>query len=174
MAPLKDFEQLLESHEQELTNQDLVEMEEQQRVEEEMDEEEVQPKKFDTKRLAESFLYIDKAIALWDEMDPNVERSTSVTNSMYSVFKCYRDIYDERKRKTKQPSLTSFLRPGSSTRSSTASRTTSTASTVSYQDDDDIEMANTRPSDEEADDVMPHPTASSDDSEEDDVISSRA
>ena len=141
-----------------------------------MDEEEDEPKKFDTKKLAESFLYIDKAIALWDEMDPNVERSTSVANSMYSVFKCYRDIYDERKRKTKQPSLTSFLRPGSSTRSSTrsstASRTTSTASTVSYQDDDDIEM--TRPSDEEADDVMPHPTPPSDDSEDDDVIPSRA
>uniref|UniRef100_A0A3Q1CCE3 HTH CENPB-type domain-containing protein n=1 Tax=Amphiprion ocellaris TaxID=80972 RepID=A0A3Q1CCE3_AMPOC len=52
----EDFEELLESHGEELSNQDLMELEAQQRVEEEEEDETPVPmKKFETKLLAEGF-----------------------------------------------------------------------------------------------------------------------
>ncbi|XP_067932973.1 tigger transposable element-derived protein 1-like [Watersipora subatra] len=95
----EDFEELLESHGEELSNQDLMELEAQQRVEEEEEEEEtpVPMKKFETKLLAEGFSLIDKAIALFKLQDPNIERCTKVANQLNDTIQCYRIIFDEKK-----------------------------------------------------------------------------
>ncbi|XP_068229455.1 tigger transposable element-derived protein 1-like [Palaemon carinicauda] len=111
----EDFEELLESHGEELSNQDLMELEAQQRVEEEEEEETPVPmKKFETKLLAEGFSLIDKAIALFEQQDPNIERCTKVANQLNDAIQCYRIIYDEKKKKTVQSSLDHFFRPVSS------------------------------------------------------------
>ncbi|XP_068247804.1 tigger transposable element-derived protein 1-like [Palaemon carinicauda] len=94
----EDFEELLESHGEEMSNQDLMELEAQQRVEEEEEEETPVPmKKFETKLLAEGFSLIDKAIALFEQQDPNIERCTKVANQLNDAIQCYRIIYDEKK-----------------------------------------------------------------------------
>ncbi|XP_068205372.1 tigger transposable element-derived protein 1-like [Palaemon carinicauda] len=137
----EDFEELLESHGEELSNQDLIELEAQQRVlpyclialffvwvppgpslglctfVEEEEEEEKTPvpmKKFETKLLAEWFSFIDKAIALFEQQDPNIGRCTKVKNQLNDAIQCYRIIYDEKKKKTVQSSLDRFFRPVSS------------------------------------------------------------
>ncbi|XP_067944942.1 tigger transposable element-derived protein 1-like [Watersipora subatra] len=109
----EDFEELLESHGAELSNQDLIELEAQQRVEEEEEEETPVPmKKFETKLLAEGFSLIDKAIALFELQNQNIERCTKVANQLNDTIQCYRIIFDEKK--TVQSSLDHFFCPVSS------------------------------------------------------------
>uniref|UniRef100_A0AAQ5X1R0 HTH CENPB-type domain-containing protein n=1 Tax=Amphiprion ocellaris TaxID=80972 RepID=A0AAQ5X1R0_AMPOC len=125
----EDFEELLESHGEELSNQDLMELEAQQRVEEEEEDETPVPmKKFETKLLAEGFSLIDKAIALFEQQDPNIERCTKVANQMNDAIQCYRIIYDEKKKKTVQSSLDRFFRPVSTTPSKEDTRQPSSSS----------------------------------------------
>ncbi|XP_068204617.1 tigger transposable element-derived protein 1-like [Palaemon carinicauda] len=101
----EDFEELLESHGEDLSIQDLMELEAQQRVEEEEEEETPVPmKKFETKLLAEGFSLIDKGIALFEQQDPNIERCTKVANQLNDAIQCYRIIYDEKKKKIVQSS----------------------------------------------------------------------
>uniref|UniRef100_A0A3Q3D260 HTH CENPB-type domain-containing protein n=1 Tax=Hippocampus comes TaxID=109280 RepID=A0A3Q3D260_HIPCM len=108
----EDFKELLESHREELSNQDLMELEAQQRVEKEVEDETPVPmKKFETKLLAEGFSLIDKAIALFEQQDPNIERCTKVANQMNDAIQCYRIIYDAKKKTTVQSSLDRLFRP---------------------------------------------------------------
>ena len=108
----EDFEELLESHsQQELTNEDLMELESTQGLEEKEDEnEEILPvKKFETKLMAEGFSLIEKALTIFESQDANVERFSKVAMSVQDSFQCYRIIYDEKKNKTVQTFLREFF-----------------------------------------------------------------
>ena len=61
-----DFEELFESHSQELTNEDLMELEEMQRLQEqeEPEEEPLPIKKFETKLLAAAFSKFEEGLML--------------------------------------------------------------------------------------------------------------
>ena len=124
-----DFQELLDSHDRDLSNEDLIELEaEQRRVpEDEEDGEPAHMKKFETKGLAKIFSLVDEAIELIDEMDPNVERSIKVANSMHDALTCYRIIYEEKKKKVQQPSIDQFFRPKSTTTESTDTSRASTS-----------------------------------------------
>ena len=81
----EDFEELLESHsQQELTNEDLMELESTQGLEEEEEEnEEILPvKKFETKLMAEGFSLIEKALTIFESQDANVERFSKIAMSV--------------------------------------------------------------------------------------------
>ena len=107
----EDFEELLESHsQQELTNEDLMELESTQGLEEEDENEEILPvKKSETKLMAEGFSLIEKALTIFESQDANVERFSKVAMSVRDSFQCYRIIYDEKKNKTVQTSLHQFF-----------------------------------------------------------------
>ncbi|CAM4540024.1 unnamed protein product [Lepidochelys kempii] len=81
IAP-KDVEELLASHSEELTNEDLIEWEQQKVAEEQEDEPTVQetpPRKVLTiKVLAEAFQHLEAAMSLFEEHDPNIERSAPI------------------------------------------------------------------------------------------------
>ncbi|CAM2099973.1 unnamed protein product [Caretta caretta] len=81
IAP-KDVEELLASHSEELTNEDLIEWEQQKVAEEQEDAPTVQetpPRKVLTiKVLAEAFQHLEAAMSLFEEHDPNIERSAPV------------------------------------------------------------------------------------------------
>ena len=109
----EDFEILLDSHGEKLKNEDLMELEVQLRAEKEEDDDDDEPipiKKFESKLLAEGFSHIDQALAVFERQDPNVERHTKVANRIYDTIKCYRLVYDEKK-KTVQSSFDKFFRP---------------------------------------------------------------
>ncbi|XP_068238407.1 tigger transposable element-derived protein 1-like [Palaemon carinicauda] len=82
----EDFHELLESHGEELINEDLMELEEMQRQEDNENSEEEPPpvKKFNTKLLAEAFSKIEEALSIFESQDPNVERFTKVSTNMPS------------------------------------------------------------------------------------------
>ncbi|XP_067945123.1 tigger transposable element-derived protein 1-like [Watersipora subatra] len=107
----KNFEDFLESHGEELSNQDLMKLEAQQRVEEVEEETPVPMKNIEIKILAEQFSLIDKAIALFELQDPNIERCTKVANQLNNTIQCYRIIFDEKNEKTVQSSLDRFFWP---------------------------------------------------------------
>lgn len=72
-------------------NEDLMELEAQQCVEAEREDDTPTPmKRFEMKFLAEGFSFIDKALAISKQQDPNVERCTKVANQIDDAMQCYR------------------------------------------------------------------------------------
>ena len=79
-------------------NEELVELETMQGQEE--DEEELLPvKKFQTKLMANRFSFMEKALTIFENQDPNFERFSKVATSVRDSFQCYRIIYDEKKKR---------------------------------------------------------------------------
>ena len=111
----EDFEEVLDSQSEELTNEDLIILEEQSRPEKEQEEagaEEVIPvRKFDTKLMAEAFTLIEKGLQLFENQDPNAERFSKVSTAIRDTINCYQIIYDEKKKKKTQTSLDSLFKP---------------------------------------------------------------
>ena len=92
---------------QELTNQELMKLETMQGPEE---AKEIFPgKKFETKLMADWLGFIEKALAIVENQDPNVERFSKVAMGVRDSFQCYRIIYDEKKKKTVQAFLNQFF-----------------------------------------------------------------
>ena len=96
---------------------------------------------FETKLLAEGFSLIEKALAIFEQQDPNVEHCTKVSNQISDAIQCYRIIYDKKKRKSVQSSLDRFFRPIPSTskqtspQPSTSKQTSPQPSTSSFREE---------------------------------------
>uniref|UniRef100_UPI00358F6F9C uncharacterized protein isoform X1 n=1 Tax=Myxine glutinosa TaxID=7769 RepID=UPI00358F6F9C len=124
---LDDVVELLESHGEDLSNQDLIELE-QQRARERQEEAESPtppPKHFTTKRLAEIFHYIDHAKEIMMEDDPNMERSLHAKRALDDAVRCYKELYERKKREAIQTSLYTYFKPPSSSTSSHETPSTS-------------------------------------------------
>ncbi|XP_039224735.1 histone-lysine N-methyltransferase SETD2 isoform X2 [Crotalus tigris] len=93
------------SMEGELSNDDLIELREElstQQVMEEGEEEEqieIKPKNFTMKRLARVFSDVEKILSELEKMDPDTERFEWVRERILEILQCYREIYEEKKRK---------------------------------------------------------------------------
>ncbi|KAK8753037.1 hypothetical protein OTU49_002173, partial [Cherax quadricarinatus] len=99
----------------ELTNKDLLELEEMQHKEEQEEQDETVPsKKFEMTMMAEAFSLIERGLRMFELQDPNIERFSKVSTGVYNSILCYRLIYNE-KRKTEQTSLDKFFKPVPST-----------------------------------------------------------
>uniref|UniRef100_UPI00358E7BA4 tigger transposable element-derived protein 1-like isoform X2 n=1 Tax=Myxine glutinosa TaxID=7769 RepID=UPI00358E7BA4 len=98
-----DVNQLLTSHSEELSNEDLMQLEEQKVAEEVV--ETPPPKRFMTKQMAKAFRMIDSALALFEEQDVNCSRFASVSRTVNNGLSCYKQIYDEKKKASVQRSL---------------------------------------------------------------------
>ncbi|KAM4688516.1 tigger transposable element-derived protein 1-like [Discoglossus pictus] len=90
-----DVIDLLESHSQELTNEDLMEIEKQLiEAQEHKESEDPKPRKFTNKQLAEAFRLIEAGFAKLEEQDPNTERFTNVYRAVSENISCYKAIYE--------------------------------------------------------------------------------
>lgn len=111
---IEDVEELLDCETKDLSDEELIELEAQRvaqekaREEEEKEEEEPE-KKFTAKGLSDSFSQLNKALASFEAMDPNVERFTKVERIIQDAVRCYREIYEEKKKQTVQTKLSMFL-----------------------------------------------------------------
>ena len=103
-----DFQELFESHLQELTNEEPMELKTMQRPEE-YEEEILSVRKFETKLMANGFGFVEEALPILENQDPNVERFSKIAISVRDPFRCYRIFYDEKKNKTEQTSLNQFF-----------------------------------------------------------------
>ena len=95
---------------EELTNEDLMELQAQRKDKERQEEEEVteEPKRFMTQEMARGFSLFEEALLVFEAQDPNVEQYTKVAAAVQNAIQCYRVIYDEKKRTTTQTSLNHF------------------------------------------------------------------
>ncbi|GCC28996.1 hypothetical protein chiPu_0007431 [Chiloscyllium punctatum] len=104
-----DVVDLLESHAEELTNEDLMELEQQMIAFEEEGQvlETPEPNRFLTKELAEAFHLIETGMAKLEEQDPNAERFTKI----YQIFlSCCKAIYNEKKKSSVQATLNVYFK----------------------------------------------------------------
>jgi hypothetical protein len=108
---LDDVVDVLMSCKEELSNEDLIELEESREVagEDGTGEDEV-VRMLRSERLSEALRIIDKALATFDEEDPNTERSSKVKRDVLASVKCYSEILKERKMKASQRSLDSYFK----------------------------------------------------------------
>nr|XP_006138987.1 tigger transposable element-derived protein 1-like [Pelodiscus sinensis] len=95
-----DVEELLDSHAEDLSNDDLVHLEAQKVAEEEaaaLWADTPPSKRFTVKKMSEAFQMIEGAMALFEEQDPNSFRFASVSRAVRNALTCYREIYLEKK-----------------------------------------------------------------------------
>jgi Mn-dependent DtxR family transcriptional regulator len=97
----EDVTEVLQSHSQDLGNEDLIETEEQGIIEDDEDEQEV----------AKETIHIKSAIEIFETNDLNFERSSKVLEAMKTAYACYREIYhEEKKASSVQTSLDSYFK----------------------------------------------------------------
>ena len=91
---------------EELTNEDLKELEAQRKDKERQEEEVTEElKRFIMQEMAREVSLFEEALLVFEAQDPNVERYMKVAAVIQNAIQCYRVIYDEKKRAATQTSL---------------------------------------------------------------------
>ena len=95
-----DFTELLAVQHEELTNEDLMELEAQRKDEERQEEEDVteEPKRFTTQEMARGFSLSEEALLVFESQYPNIEWYLKVATAVQNAIQCYRVICDEKKK----------------------------------------------------------------------------
>ncbi|GCC27024.1 hypothetical protein chiPu_0005445 [Chiloscyllium punctatum] len=98
---------LLESQAEELTSEDLMELEQQMIAfeEERLDLETPEPKKLLMNKLTEAFHLIEAGMAKLEEQDLNAERFTKVYRIVIDGLSCYKTICNKKKESSVQATL---------------------------------------------------------------------
>jgi len=104
-----DVTELLASHGEELSAEDLIELEKQM-IEDEEDTPPQELKKFTSKDLAKAFAMIEEGLALFEAQDPNMARHTKVSRGVMDSLRCYREIWEEKRKLSFQPSLGQYFK----------------------------------------------------------------
>ncbi|XP_047473466.1 tigger transposable element-derived protein 1-like [Penaeus chinensis] len=108
----KDIDELLESHREELTNEELLEMEKIQNAELEASRptpETPEPEKVLTKSdLEKALASIRDGLDVLEAKDPNINRSATVARKVMSELNCYKLMLEQKKKKTTQTKLQLF------------------------------------------------------------------
>ncbi|CAK1549332.1 unnamed protein product [Leptosia nina] len=111
-----DIDDLLSSHSQELTDEDLIELEAQVQKEA-LESQEIassisdSEKELTLKKLSVAFANLKNAMKIFEENDPNFERSFNVNNKICAAYHSYQDLYDSKKKEAKQSRIDSFFKP---------------------------------------------------------------
>lgn len=104
-----DLTELIESHDHELNNEDLMELGRQ--MENSVESEEAEPlRQFTIKGMGAAFEAIEKGLAEFEGQDPNAERFAKVYRAVEDALACYRHIYDDKKYSAKQSSILQFFK----------------------------------------------------------------
>ncbi|XP_051789736.1 tigger transposable element-derived protein 1-like [Erpetoichthys calabaricus] len=104
----EDVTELLASHGEELSAEDLIQLEKQLIEEEEIETPE--PKRFTTRGLAEGFSMIEDGLAKFQAEDPRDDRFSKVYRAVMDALQCYRQILEDKKSSTFQTSLEQFFK----------------------------------------------------------------
>ncbi|KYO33866.1 CENPB DNA-binding domain-containing protein 1-like [Alligator mississippiensis] len=95
----KEIQELIDSNREKLSNEDLIQIEQQRSHEEEEDaEEDVQPARaLMSKGMAEAFKHLEAFLSYFDENDPDMQCRSVVSRAVNNEANCYRLLYDEKK-----------------------------------------------------------------------------
>ncbi|XP_019391383.1 PREDICTED: centrosomal protein of 89 kDa isoform X4 [Crocodylus porosus] len=107
----EDIQELIDFNREELSNEDLIQMEQQRSHEEEEDaEEDVQPARaLTSKGMAEAFKHLEAFLSYFGENDPDMQRSSAVARGVNNKVNCYRLLYNEKKKPKVELSMDSFF-----------------------------------------------------------------
>uniref|UniRef100_A0A3P8SAK2 HTH CENPB-type domain-containing protein n=1 Tax=Amphiprion percula TaxID=161767 RepID=A0A3P8SAK2_AMPPE len=98
-----DVKELLASHEEELSAEDLIQLEKQM-IEEEEETSTPEPRGFTSKGLADGFALIEEGLAKFEAEDPNIARHTKVARKVMDCLQCYKEIWEDKKRMNEEMS----------------------------------------------------------------------
>ena len=104
-----DVNEVLDSHGEELSPEDLIELEN-SIIESEANIPTPEPRRFSVKQLSEAFTKLEDVMSMFESMDPNVERYLKVSRSMNDAVRCYKEIWNEKKKVQFQTSLTTWFK----------------------------------------------------------------
>ncbi|XP_014789558.1 tigger transposable element-derived protein 1-like [Octopus bimaculoides] len=90
----EDFTDLFEKDKQLLTNEDLIELHEQQSKEVEVEPE---PRHFTIKKMQHAFAYIEKGLSMFGDLGPNSQRFSKIMEACHEAFDPYSVIFEEKK-----------------------------------------------------------------------------
>ena len=91
-----DVTELLESHGEELSAGDLMQLEK-QIIEEEEETPTPEPKAFTKQGLSKGFAEIQQALVTFKAQDPNMKRFSRVSRCIMDLLQCYKEILDEKR-----------------------------------------------------------------------------
>ncbi|XP_043837136.1 CENPB DNA-binding domain-containing protein 1 [Dromiciops gliroides] len=99
-----DVGQLLQSHDEDLSNEELMQLEQERAAEEKEENEDASPilRQLTTKELSEAFSHFEAGMQILANNDPNSERKFKVSRGVNNTISCYRELYNEKKRRSKQ------------------------------------------------------------------------
>lgn len=106
----ENIEELLESHGELLTNEDLQDMNRNVDLQEEEAPEPGPSRCLTVKVIEEALLHHNRCMELLEENDPNFVRITSIKRGCNVLFECYRQILRNKQKTPKQLTLDSFLK----------------------------------------------------------------
>jgi hypothetical protein len=160
-----DVEELTESHGNELSNEDIIDLEAAKVAEatqaEASQEPEEEPRHFITKEMTLAFRENASAMARFEKMDPIATRFLEVQRGVDYMLTCYGEIYEEKKKANVQSSLDKFVRkierpvPSTSPQSSASQQpSTSPQSCTSQQPSTSQKSSTTSAVDVELDDDL--------------------
>ncbi|XP_042212761.1 tigger transposable element-derived protein 1-like [Homarus americanus] len=95
-----DIEELLDVVPEELTNEELLELQEHRIAEEK--EREKESEEEEVEEIPKKFADLNTLLKSAEEMYPNTERFSLIERNAHAVFAAYRQIYEEKKQLTKQ------------------------------------------------------------------------
>ena len=104
-----DVTEVLASHGEELSPDDLLELERQIIESEESNQPDPEPRRFTAKQLSEAFTKLEDVMSIFEGMDPNVERFMRVNRTVMDALRCYKEIWEEKKKQQSQTSITSWF-----------------------------------------------------------------
>lgn len=99
----EDIQQLIDSHKEEISEEDFVKLKQERSIEEEYDDDDEEytqsVKSLTSQGMAEAFRHLDAFLSYFDENDPDVQRSSAVAKGVNNQINCYRILYNEKKAK---------------------------------------------------------------------------
>ncbi|CAM2095940.1 unnamed protein product [Caretta caretta] len=102
-----DVQELLESHIEQLTNEELIELDKKRISEESKDDDDVRQK---AKNLSYFFGLLDEMMEIIQSGDPFHEWSAEVSRAVNDAEACYKEIYCSKSHAGEQTSIKSFLK----------------------------------------------------------------
>lgn len=105
-----DVEELLASHEEELSTEDLLQLEQRKSLEDEDAGEVAAVKQLTSKDISEALKHIECAMDIFRDRDPDFERSAKVCMAIESDMACYRQLCREKKKAATQKTLNDYFR----------------------------------------------------------------
>ncbi|XP_042221477.1 tigger transposable element-derived protein 1-like [Homarus americanus] len=101
-----DVVELLESHREDLTNEDLMMLEQEQAAGQEEDiESPPTPLQLTTKDMSKAFALIQEGLQIFADNDPNRERNIKIARAVNNALSSYTELYKEKVRRKHQTTL---------------------------------------------------------------------